>query len=212
MSATYRSRFAADCDERQECVMGPTPPDSCTTALVQRAFIGRTAELGCGAGFFSATLVDRTDSLVASDLSRDQVEASAKCLGGHPCVTLQGEDCTATSFEDGAFDSVAVTNLRHVIEDPSVVLQENHRIFPSEGRVVAVSFSNLGVRVWETVKLATRFMRTWGGAPEHTHVFSPDDMRCLLEDMGSEVGEVGLLHEKTKAVFAVAHQREGGVS
>jgi 16S rRNA A1518/A1519 N6-dimethyltransferase RsmA/KsgA/DIM1 with predicted DNA glycosylase/AP lyase activity len=101
-----------------EYVVGKELRDEIIQELNCLPELGELVELGCGPGTFTETIVPKTKSMFATDLSDSLLAVARRRIGDHPKVTIQKENCMATSFPSGAIDSVFMANLIHVVESP----------------------------------------------------------------------------------------------
>ncbi|UCD91327.1 MAG: class I SAM-dependent methyltransferase [Desulfobacterales bacterium] len=165
--------------------------------------MGELAEFGCGTGYFTETIIQKANHLVATDLSDELLEVARQRFNQNPNITFQKENCMASSFTSEKFDSVFMANLIHVVENPIKVLQECHRILKNGGMLIIVTFTNYGMNLKEKIKLGIRFLKTWGKPPQHTHAFSPEKLASLMEDSGFTIDKSKLIGYKTKALYLV---------
>jgi SAM-dependent methyltransferase len=121
-------------------------------------------------------------------------------------VTIQKENCMATSFQSEGIDSVFMANLIHVVEGPRVLLQECNRILRKDGTLVIVTFTDHEMKLWEKIKMGLRFIRSWGKPPPHTHSFSPDDLTSMMEDVGFEIKTSKVIGTRTKALYIIGRK------
>jgi ubiquinone/menaquinone biosynthesis C-methylase UbiE len=206
MREKYWSRFPNTYDDNQKYVVGKDLLDDITQELNRLPELGELVEFGCGMGYFTKTIVGKTKSLLATDLSDSLLEAARTRIGDYPKVTVQKENCMATSFPPKMFDSVFMANLIHVIESPITALQECHRILRNSGTIVIVTFTGHGMKLWEKIKMGVRFSKTWGRPPAHSHSFSPDDLEKMMEAAGFTVETSKVIGARTKALFAIGRK------
>ena len=206
MIEQYWSRFPDTYDQNQEYVVGRKLLDEITGELHELAKLGDVLEIGCGTGYFTATIAEKSERLLATDLSDSLLEVAKTRLRDHPKVTVQKENCMQTSIAAGSFDSIFMANLIHVVENPAQALQECHRILRSRGRIVIVTFTGYGMSLWEKIKMGIRFARTWGKPPAHAHSFSPQDVESLLEQSGFNIEQSKLIGNNTQALFLVGRK------
>jgi ABC-2 type transport system ATP-binding protein len=206
MTEEYWSRFSDTYDQNQEYVVGRELLDEITGELHQLDELGDMLEFGCGTGYFTAAVLEKSKSLLATDLSDGLLEAAKTRLRDHQKMTVQKENCMETSLAPESFDSVFMANLIHVVENPGKELQECHRILRSRGRIVIVTFTGYGMSLWEKIKMGVRFAKTWGKPPAHTHSFSPSDVESMLEEKGFVVEQSKLIGNRTKALFLVGRK------
>jgi ABC-2 type transport system ATP-binding protein len=129
----YWSRFPDTYDKKMEYVVGKELLDEIIQELNRLPELGELVEFGCGTGIYTETIVAKTKSMFATDLSDSLLAVARTRIGDHPKVTIQKENCMATSFPSEALDSVFMANLIHVIESPSILLQECYRILRKGG-------------------------------------------------------------------------------
>lgn len=206
MKEQYWSRFSSDYDARQERVVGADLLSEIRGALDGLGDLGDVVELGCGTGCFTERLADMASSVVATDLSEEQLSVAAARFAGRDAVRFEKQDCTQTTLGSGAFDTVVAMNVIHVIEHPGDAIAESTRLLKEGGRLVVVSFTQHGMKPWEKVKMVLRFLRTWGKPPKHMHAMSPKSLRGLFEAAGLSVEQVRLVGNRTKAVFGTARK------
>jgi ABC-2 type transport system ATP-binding protein len=202
----YWSRFPDTYDKKMEYVVGKELRDAIIQELNCLPELGELVELGCGTGIFTETIMQKTTSMVATDLSDSLLAVARTRIGDHPKVTIQKENCMETSFPSEALDTVFMANLIHVIESPSTLLQECYRILRKNGTLVIVTFTDHGMKLWEKVKMGLRFVKSWGKPPVHTHSFSPEDLASMLKDAGFAIKTSKVIGTKTKAVYIIGRK------
>ena len=202
----YWSRFPDTYDKKMEYVVGKELRDAIIKELNRLPELGELVELGCGTGIFTQTIVPKTKSMFATDLSDSLLAVTRKRIGDHPKVKIQKENCMETSFPSQTLDSVFMANLIHVIESPSTLLKECHRILREGGTLVIVTFTDHGMKLWEKVKMGLRFVKSWGKPPAHTHSYSPEGLISMLKDAGFVIKTSKVIGDKTKALYIIAEK------
>ncbi len=204
----YWSRFPDTYDKKMEYVVGKELLGEIIQELNRLPDLGDLVELGCGTGIYTETIVSKAKSMFATDLSDSLLAVARTRMGDHPKVTIQKENCMATSFPSESVDSVFMANLIHVIESPGALLQECHRILRKRGLLVIVTFTDHEMRLWEKIKLGLRFVKSWGKPPAHTHSFSPERLAAILEDAGFAIETLKVLGVTTKALYVIGQKCE----
>jgi len=199
----YWSRFSETYDENQKYVVGKDFIGEIGKELSKLPELGKTVELGCGTGVYTELILPKTTHIKATDLSKELLTMAKKRLGNSPKVMIQKENCMATSFASGSFDSAFMANLVHVVENPFQVLQECHRILKNGGMLIIVTYTNIGMHLLDKIKLGLRFIKVWGKPPKHTHIFSPEKLAGLMENAGFAIEEKKLIGNQSKAVFVI---------
>ena len=202
----YWSRFPDTYDEKMEYVVGKELLAEIIQELNRLPELGELVEFGCGTGIYTETIVPKTTSMFATDLSDSLLAVARARIGDHPKVTIQKENCMSTSFPSEALDSVFMANLIHVIESPSTLLQECYRILRKSGTIVIVTFSGHNMKLWEKIKMGLRFVKSWGKPPAHTHSFSLEDLASMTEDAGFTIKISKVIGNKTKALYVIGQK------
>jgi ABC-2 type transport system ATP-binding protein len=202
----YWSRFPDTYDKKMEYVVGKELRDDIIQELNRLPQLGELVELGCGTGTFTETIASKTRSMCTTDLSDSLLAVARERIGNHPKVTIQKENCMATSFPSEAIDSVFMANLIHVVEGPNALLEECNRILRKDGTLVIVTFTDHEMQLWEKIKMGLRFAKSWGKPPSHVHSFSPEDLASMIKDAGFVVKTSKLIGTKTKAVYIIGRK------
>ena len=108
MTEEYWSRFPDTYDKKIEYVVGKGLLYEIVQELNRLPELGELVEFGCGTGIYSETILPKTKSMFATDLSDSLLAVARTRIGDHPKVTIQIENCMATSFPSEALDSVFV--------------------------------------------------------------------------------------------------------
>ena len=202
------SRFAESYDKRQEYVVDKRLLDEITEKLDHLSELGEVVEFGCGTGYFTKIISQKSQSIMATDISDSLLEVAKKRLGDYPNVKVQQEDCMKISFTTEAFDSVFMANLIHVVKSPTAVLQECHRILKKDGVIIIVTFTGYGMKLWEKIKMGLRFAKSWGKPPAHVHSFSLQDLTSIVEDTGFTIKISKMIGDNTKALYVIGQKNK----
>jgi ubiquinone/menaquinone biosynthesis C-methylase UbiE len=159
-------------------------------------------EFGCGSGYFTKILAKNARLVIATDNSEEMVNMAKIQLQGFRNITTQKADCEDTSFPSERFDTVFIANLLHVVENPLRVLQESHQVLKDRGLLLVVDFTGYGMRWFEWIKMAVRYIRKWGMPPRHgRNRLSPEQLISWVETVGFRIELVELIGERTKAIY-----------
>lgn len=202
----YWSRFPDTYDQKMEYVVGKKLRDEIIQELNRLPELGELVELGCGTGIFTEAIVSKTKRMFATDLSGSLLAVARRRIGDHPKVTIQKENCMATSFPSEAADSVFMANLIHIVESPGTLLEECYRILREGGTLVIVTFTGHGMKLWQKITMSLRFIKAWGKPPAHTHSFSPEGLASMIEDAGFSVKTSKVIGDKTRALVIIAEK------
>jgi len=198
----YWSRFANNFDEEQKYIVGGAIQQAILERLSGESDLGELIELGCGAGFYTKVLAANASRVTATDLSDEMLAVARTQLKDWQNVTVEKADCEKTNFPSGKFGSVFMANLIHVIENPSIALQESYRILKEGGLLLIVDYTGYGMKWFEMMKMGIRFLRKWGKPSAYSKgKLSPDGLCSLVENAGFKVEEVELMGDKIKALY-----------
>ena len=204
----YWSKFANTFDEDQKYIVGEAVQQALMERLSRESSLGELIEFGCGAGLFTRVLAENASRVMATDLSDEMLAVARTQLKDWQNVIVEKADCAKTDFPSGKFGSVFMANLIHVIENPSIALQESYRILKDGGLLLIVDYTGYGMKWFEMMKMGIRFFRKWGKPPAYSKgKLSPDELCSLVESAGFKVEEVQLMGDKTKALYLRGRKR-----
>lgn len=198
----YWSRFAESYDRDGEYVVGKRIIQLIEEALLSERSLGNALECGCGTGYFTRAIARNARHVVASDLSNEMLEVARVQLRGFNNVTIQKADCENTSFPAERFDSVFLTNLVHVMDNPLRCLRESHRVLRNKGSLIVVDFTGYQLSFAKKMKVGLRYLRTWSLPPRgERNNMSPEELVSLVERAGFQVEHVQLLADGANALY-----------
>ncbi len=202
---TYWGRFAGSYDRATEYVVGRDLRERLADELRCEEPLQEVLECGCGAGYFTRILAERSSQVLATDLSGEMLETAMIRLGRYPNVRLQEADCLKLPFPDERFDTVVIANVLHTLPDPLRALQEAGRVVRRHGRVLVMSYTDFGMSPWEVFWMAVRYYRVFGPPPpEGLTLFTPSRIRELLEEASLTVQEIRVVGSRTTALYGRA--------
>jgi len=197
----YWSKFSSTFDEDQKYIVGEAIQQTLMEKLSNESALGELIEFGCGAGFYTKVIAGNASQVIATDLSDEMLSIARTQLKDCQNVIVEKADCEKPDFPDGKFDSVFMANLVHVIENPSIALQESYRILKDGGLLLVISYTPYGVKWFEKLKMGIRFLRKWGKPPGYFRKLSPDELCSLAESAGFQVEEIQIVGDQAKALY-----------
>jgi SAM-dependent methyltransferase len=148
----------------------------------------RVLDIGCGPGWFWASVADRLPdrlALTLADQSPGMVEEATGRCRTLPFGSVVGgqADAAALPFDDGSFDTVVAMHMLYHVTDPAAGIAEMARVL-RPGGVLAVTTNGAG-NMRELYELTTVF----GGAPSEpvAAIFGFDTAERLMR---SQFGNV----------------------
>jgi ubiquinone/menaquinone biosynthesis C-methylase UbiE len=206
---TYWGRFAGRYDRATEYVVGRDLREVLADQLRREEPLKEVLECGCGSGYFTRILAERSSHVLATDLSAEMLETAMIRLGRFPNVRLQEADCSDLPFPDEQFDTVVMANVLHTLPNPLRALREAGRVVRQNGRVLVLSYTNFGMSPWEAFWMALRYYRMFGPPPpEGLILFTPSRLRELLEEASLAVQEIRVIGLRTLALYARAVKKK----
>lgn len=157
-------------------------------------------EIGCGPGSFSVIIAERVQHLTATDGSPEMLELARTRLRALNNVEVLLEDCYHTSFSDGTFDSVFLSNVIHILRHPMDVVNECRRILKNDGRIVAADVTSSGMNFRSKLAMGIRYLKKFGLPPKDHRVMGPDDIAGLIEQGGFLIEELKVIARETNIV------------
>jgi ABC-2 type transport system ATP-binding protein len=193
MSATsvkFWGAMAPEYDRAVDDSLGKGLRPAVLGRLGKETGLGRVVEFGCGTGYFTAALAHAAESVVATDFCDEMLARAADRLRGIPNVTLRNEDCTKPSFPDGTFDTVFMSLVLNLTDDPTQALDQAHRVL-KPGGMLFVAIPDWGMMDRDNLELnAYRLKSNYDAASEYTiagNILSDSDLERLLKDAGFRI-------------------------
>jgi len=120
-------------------------PANCQNAL----------EIGCGTGAFARRLAERSERVVALDLSSEMVRVARSRSGRYHNLEFQVADAMTWNFPQSHFDFVCSIATLHHLDQRALLLKIKHALKPRGVLVVVdlVESSRLGERMLDVIGL-----------------------------------------------------------
>ncbi|MFV0267130.1 MAG: class I SAM-dependent methyltransferase [Draconibacterium sp.] len=204
---TYWSRFAADFEERNYYVVGKSDVELILNKVASLKNLKNVLELGCGNGTYSKVLAKNADSLLATDLSEEMVEASKSRLKTFVNIRVEKADCFNLPYSSNSFDTVFMANLIHIIPRPEDAIRECERVLKKGGRLIIISYTQKGMKFRYKIGLIYRYLKTYGKSPKGGRNFGLEDAISLFKIDEFKVTDAELIGEKSKALFVKGQKK-----
>jgi len=92
-------------------------------------------DVGCGTGLLFPHIADKTQRLIAIDISRTLLKQAKKRAQQHPNIALIQADADHTPFKNQTFHTVFAITLLQNIPNPTATLEEIERITRPEATI-----------------------------------------------------------------------------
>ena len=145
--------------------------------------LGKLIELGCGTGYFTRTLANRSECIISTDISEEMLSIARKKLKG---FEFQVMDCQNLKFNDETFDTVFM-GLVLLFTEPEKALKESRRILKSEGLLIIADPDISFLSTYGKLKFLTKALINYRKIPTTGHFLNQKKIRDMLDKTGFEV-------------------------
>jgi len=168
--------------------------------LLERVRAGETVlDIGCGAGEFSAALLEAGAAPVAVDVAGEALRrASERIPGLDARLWAAGE---ALPVHDNAVDTVWAGEVVEHVVDVAPWLSELRRVLRPRGTLLLSTPHHGPAKLIGLALSPRRFAEHFEPRADHVRFFSPRTLRTLLDDLGFDVRE---LHTRRSTILARA--------
>jgi ubiquinone/menaquinone biosynthesis C-methylase UbiE len=169
----YWNKTAPGYDEGIDHIFGNTMRLIILDKLQKEQQLGRTVEFGCGTGFFTPVLAQRSESVSATDISEKMLELARETIKGFSNIEVGYQDCEKTSFPPASFDT-AFLGLVFQFANGPVTVAEMYRILKPGGKLIIAVPTVEDISLSEKLGGILRHYRTFGklrapGSRLYTH-------------------------------------------
>lgn len=109
-------------------------------------------EIGTGSGLIARAISKNAKSIEATDFSSKMIE-KAKDISHDSNVNFSVQDAGNLSHTDATFDVVIISNVLHVVPNPTQILQEIRRVLKNHGILIAPTF------MWKELNLLGKIQK-----------------------------------------------------
>jgi len=130
----FWSKVAEKYDQVVDLQIGANTRSLVRERLRNEKQLGNVAEFGCGTGYYTQVLIEKANSVIATDLSPGMLDIAKQRISAAN-VKFQTEDCQKTSLPAATFDTAFISLVLHFTE-PERTLAEMHRILKPGGTLI----------------------------------------------------------------------------
>ena len=167
----------------------------------------RVLEIGCGTGIIALGIAPSVKRVIATDISLQMVAVAREKAESLSItnVDFAVSDGHTLPWADQSFDVVLLFNTLHWVKEPTVLLQEAHRLLKPSGYLVSATDCYA-----EPAPLPTRLML---GVQKLLHLivvipfgwhFKKEDIHRLFEQGHFAVVDAGVLHQTPVNYYLLA--------
>lgn len=191
----FWDRAAEAYDGGIDYVFGNNMREILLDAMRNEQNLGRTVEFGCGTGYYTPVLAERSESLVATDFSEQMVARTRERTKDLPTVTVQKENCEKTTFPPESFDCAFLGLTLNMVDGPATIA-EMHRILKPGGRLLATVPTNEGIGIGSLLGVVFRNVKTFGRPRQPgTVLYTQSSLRDVISRGKFQVREMELLRD-----------------
>lgn len=130
----FWSKIAEKYDRVVDLQIGSKTRSLVRERLRKEGQLGNVAEFGCGTGYYTQVLVEKANSVIATDLSPGMLDvAKQRIIAAN--AKFRTEDCQSTSLPAATFDTAFISLVLHFTE-PERTLTEMRRILKPGGTLI----------------------------------------------------------------------------
>jgi len=204
----YWSRFAAGFDTGNNYVIGESDINIFLNKTDSFEKLGKTIELGCGTGIFTARLAKNCTTVLATDLSNEMIAVARVKLKNFTNVKVEKADCFNINHPDNSFDTVFMSNLLHVILHPENALDECRRILKPDGQLIVLSYTTKEMPMANKLRIMYRYFKTYGKPPKGGQNFRLSKATEMIEACGFKTISQEIAGQMVKAIIIKAVKQQ----
>lgn len=155
---------------------------------------GRLIEFGCGTGYFTKTLANKSESIISTDVSEEMLEIAMKRLKGIEFRVMDFQDC---KFDDGTFDTVFMGLVLLFADDPKKALKESRRILKQDGKLIIADPDISFLSSYGMLRFRIRALLKYRRIPSTGHVLNQKEILDMLDKTGFKVVRKDIIRDES---------------
>jgi ubiquinone/menaquinone biosynthesis C-methylase UbiE len=164
--------------------------------LKQEPNLGKSIEFGCGTGYFTKTLAEKSKSLTATDISNEMLEIAHKDLDGFKNINYERLDCQSCFFGDDTFDTVFIGLVLLFTDNALKVLEETKRILKPDGSLILAEPDMSYLSTYGKLKFLYRTITSYRRIPP-SHFLTKKDLQEMLDKTGFKIVQQEVLQDRS---------------
>lgn len=145
---------------------------------------GNLIEFGCGTGYFTKKLSDKSESIISTDISEEMLDIAQERLKEIEFQVMDIQDC---KFDADTFDTAFMGLVLLFADDPMKALKESRRILRPEGSLIIADPDISYLSTYGKLKFRIRALIKYRRIPTTGHILNHDIILDLLDKTGFEV-------------------------
>ena len=188
-------------DSAIDNVMGEKIRPKIREKLNEENNLGNLIELGCGTGYFTKTLADKSEHIISTDISEEMLSIAREKLKG---LDFQVMDCQNLKFDDSTFDTVFM-GLVLLFTQPEKALKESRRILRPGGLLIIADPDISSLSFYGNLKFRFKALVNYRKIPSTGHMLNQEKILDLLDKTGFEVVNKEIIRDDSNPNYVSAN-------
>lgn len=188
-------------DSAIDNVMGEKIRPKIREKLGEENDLGNLIELGCGTGYFTKTLADKSENIISTDISEEMLSIAREKLKG---FDFQVMDCQNLKFDDGTFDTVFM-GLVLLFTQPEKALKESRRILRPGGLLIIADPDISSLSFYGNLKFRFKALVNYRKIPSTSHMLNQKKIVDMLDKTGFEVVNKEVICDDSNSNYVTAN-------
>lgn len=158
--------------------------------------LGRLIEFGCGTGYFTKTLNNKSESIISTDISDEMLEIAKERLKG---IEFQVMDIQICKFDDNSFDTAFMGLVLLFADDPQKALEESSRILKYGGSLIIADPDISFLSGFGMLKFRLRALIKYRRIPSTGHLLNQKEILDMLDKTGFEIVSKEIIRDNSNS-------------
>jgi len=163
--------------------------------------LGKLIELGCGTGYFTKTLADKSEYIISTDISEEMLSIAREKLKG---FEFQVMDCQDIKFDEETFDTVFM-GLVLLFTEPEKALKESRRILKHGGLLIIADPDISFISFYGNLKFRFKSLVNYRKIPTTSHMLNQKKILNMLDKTGFEVIHKEIIRDGSDPHYVTAN-------
>jgi ubiquinone/menaquinone biosynthesis C-methylase UbiE len=188
-------------DSAIDNIMGEKIRPKIQEKLNEEDNLGNLLELGCGTGYFTETLANKSESIISTDISEEMLSIAMEKLKE---FEFQVMDCQDLKFDEETFDTVFM-GLVLLFTQPEKALKESCRVLKPGGLLIIVDPDISFLSFYGDLKFRFRALVNYRKIPTTSHFLNQEKIVDMLDKTGFEVFRKEIICDETNPNYVTAN-------
>ena len=188
-------------DSAIDNIMGEKIRPKIREKLNEEDNLGNLIELGCGTGYFTETLSNKSESIISTDISEEMLSIAREKLKG---FEFQVMDCQDLKFDEGTFDTVFM-GLVLLFTQPENALKESRRVLKPGGLLIIADPDISFLSFYGDLKFRFKALINYRKIPTTGHFLNQKKIVDMLDKAGFEVVSKEIIRDEMNPNYVTAN-------